>query len=447
MGKQEDFGEFIDRQNELAPLQGFGRSLGYSEAQATSVREAASAAVDRVLSKKGAEGLDPMALRELLMADLKPFLRSDSQDDLSMMDLPNLGLTEDSHIRARLKSHGIDLATKEGLAEALKVFEEAVEFFDHNIGTPRTRINERYRTLKTEEDIYRIFKVAAGSVPGIPRSYHIPQCCALLRIALGINHLNNDTLLPLIPVVAPQLREMITSHLKKEPGGRDYYLDFPGQGQVGIPVSRVVMGTKKRDRILMKLLQKPSNRLEEVKDLLRLRIVTKEPEDVLKLIYKMFFMNGSQFMPSMYIRIDESTQKLLKPDVLSAALRNADQAATLFDELATEVKDDGDEDTTVLVGDNQHSSIKYSAIHLTVDVVFEVEGQKVQISVELQVVDVRRKDMNERVAPHHEYAERQRKAVTDRVHGNNLSTLFAAEKARPRRERQARRKRSTGGED
>ncbi|HSA78294.1 MAG TPA: TIGR04552 family protein [Nitrospirota bacterium] len=441
--REETFEEYRDRHNIHADETAFLRSFGLTEPQedekkTKSIREEvadkialALDPVDQILKGTGHNDQKPTSkLREVLLANLAPFLKKD-KPEISMMDLSTLGLTDESKIRRFLDRHGIDLDKPDNLEYTLRVLREAVAFYDEEIAcinsrkvSPRTAaVHPHLRKFANAHDVYNVFKVAAGH--GI--RHLTPQACALLRIAMVIDFMEKDPHIAATQPVKDELKSKLLQNVRKVGNSSLYHSGNPQEKP--IPLVSAVVRFKERERIIMKLLHKPSNSTSEVLDHIGGRFVTESASDALRLIYQMFFDSNFATLPFMNIRIGKTKQSLIDPKLLMEALKDAKKAEKLFAELSEVTINHQEVQTESLTGtENPHSSENYQAIHITFDFPMMVNGNPMFIPIEIQVVDKTAHMENDVRASHPDYIEKQRKAATARALGNNLQTNYQTRK-------------------
>lgn len=416
------FEAYRDDQNQLAPTLGVGRSLGIADHhEVKTVSEQAAERIDRLLSQIDLPEEKAPGLRALLLADLVPLLRSD-KDGLSMLDLRTAGLSDDRRIRLFLRNHGADLDTPGDLNYATSIFTRAVQFYDENMVDEKTHpIVRDLHTYRQPDHIYTLFKVASGH--GAHRK-HIPQACALLRIAAVIDYMRRDPLISMIPRVKDTLNSVAHRHVRKV--GNDSFYHSGKEGDRPIPLVRHEPRIKTEDRIIMKLLHKATNRTAEVLDHIGYRWVTRSAADTIELIYKMFFDPDVSILPFVNIRIGETKQTMLNAKMIEEALTDPQKAQSLFASISVVTLDhqELEADAPPKNDPNVHSSKHYRAIQITVDIPIMVDGQRYMFPTEHQFLDVSCWLGNEIKAPHGGYVEKQKRSVTDRVLGNNLQSGY-----------------------
>ncbi len=430
--KDETFEAYRDRHNVQAEEAMFLRSLGLNvegeendETKSVSDQVAEKIEhifrfVDKAFEGHGIKDADiTLNLRELLLKDLSPFLKKD-KSSVSMMDISTLGLVDESKIRAFLQRHGVNLDRPAELQYALNVFREAVEFYDNEIARGKTpKIHKTLGKFSGAEDIYNLFQTSSGQ--GI--RHLIPQACAILRIGMVIDFIQKDPLISHLSHVQGELKNAVHRHVRQVGNTFMYHSGDPQEKP--IPLITAETRVKTRERIIMKLLHKPSNSTSEVLDHIGYRFVTESAIDTLRLIYQMFFDKNTAVLPALNIRVNKTKQSLVDPKILMAALKDAREAEELFAQLSEDTINHQDVDTESLTGtDNAHSSKNYRAIHLTIDFPVIINGLQQFFPIEIQFVDKTAHRDNDELAPHADYVEKQRQAASERVIGNNLHSNY-----------------------
>jgi uncharacterized protein (TIGR04562 family) len=402
----------------------------------------------------------------------------------SMLDEPTLGYTEDLEIKIFLENLGVDLDNKSDLLYAKKIFAEAFvrlqtllrkekvaahrkiipnlhpaavkkvqNWFLNRVGSSgktskkltteeqisylleqeraeKEFIEKELAKLIKKEDILKFFKVAAGCGPkqkGLAK-----QACALLRIGYAIDYIERDPQISLLEEALGVLLDKKEKHfVDKRARGERIWKYKLGQNRLHMPIERLEVRTKKRSRIITKLLHKPGNRSGKVLDHIGVRVTTKSAIDTLKLIYYMFFNVETQMFPYMSIRIDETKNLILDANRIEEIIDDDEQAQDLVDMLSKETIDH-DELSDVLASDevsddtNKFSSPIYKAIHIIVDLpINSPKFGRVSFPVEVQILDKKSHFVNEHQAPHAGYEQLQTDAVIDRVvHRNNIEAVL-----------------------
>ncbi|KKT20344.1 MAG: hypothetical protein UW03_C0006G0079 [Candidatus Peregrinibacteria bacterium GW2011_GWA2_43_8] len=77
---------------------------------------------------------------------------------------------------------------------------------------------------------------------------------------------------------------------------------------------------------------------------------------------------------------------------------------------------------------NGHSSRKYRAIHITVDIPIRTDHGIILFPIELQFLDIQSRITNEQEASHEGYVARQMDAVSKRLLSSNLLSEFTKER-------------------
>lgn len=435
-GPDVKFEDFVTEQNKDAPSTLLAHGLGLSPESFFDVRTQASIAVSDALVEVDFVGDEERrtTFRDLLLAKIAPLLRdTNGAPNQSMLDITTLGLTDDHGIKNFIRRHGVDLDQPEDLAYIHKVFEEATEFLDADIFHEKQKVNPELRKTKTAKGIYAIFKTAAGD----GRRILIPQACALLRIAAVINYIERDPVLSLLPDAEAALKDLVRKYIQKDAARRQNFFVTGIPGDFPIALANFELRLKTRNRIIAKLLHKPSNRADEVLDHIGFRITTHNPVDTLRLIYQMFFHPDHPVFPSTYIMIGQSKNLLFDArkmlEVLGDPAKSQDFVMSL-----TEATLDHAELITVgsvaVSGDNPHSAGTYHAIHIVFEIPITTRhGERRLFPIEIQILDSKTSRANEETAPHGDYVRRQMEAVFRRVTGNNLESAWENRFGKPRK--------------
>lgn len=378
-----------------------------------------------------------VTLRELLAARIEKILpRGQDVSSLSMLDVITLGLTKDYQIARFLRVHGVDLHKAKDLEYVLRVFNEAVDFYQSEVvetethGLPRELSNYRNRY-----DVYRVFAVASGDFSGTSLTkMAIKHACALLRIAAVIDYMERDPNIALIEAAEKQLAEIVDNHFREVRGDRGSTVDFISgrRGDMPFSLARLIRRPKTRSRNIAKLLRKPETRAEEVTDRMGMRIQTFSPQDSIALIYKLFFHPDTAIFPAMNIRIGRRKNLLIDEQAVIEAMRDPDKARKLVTHLSEDVVDEELTGDGVEDGQNEYSMKAFKGVvHIIFDLPLDLDGGvRRTFPIELQINDVKGRAKIDKEAPHHEYIARQRSDVRNRVLGNNLLTEYRRRRGR-----------------
>lgn len=421
------FENFVAESNADAPGFLLTHGLGISPGAMVYAdpRNAVASEIDAVLDGVSElEECDRVSLRDLLSARIGGYLKEPSESGVtSMLDVVTLGLTEDASIKKFLAKQGVDIDQTEDLIYALKIFREAVEFFEEEIGRGKTKVNPELRSFRKADDIYELFKTAAGC----GRRVLIPQACGILRIAAVIDFMERDLLISALPEAEARLQDIMRKHIRKNEA-RSFMFDSRVPGEEMLPLVNFELRLKIRRRIIAKLLHKPSNRTEEVLDHIGFRVTTYTPLDTLRLIYQLFFHPQRSILPPVNIFIDKSKNLLLDPRKILDIMGNPASANELVQSLSLPTIDHEElASTHGTEGDNLHSSKAYRAVHIVFNLpLITKEGRRIAFPIEIQILDRQTNERNLRDAPHEGYVERQMEAVRERVLGTNLETEFQA---------------------
>lgn len=448
MGKtlgQMEFEEFAEAKNKEAPFKLTARGLGViplTDEEKAERDNLVNEQTERILKEieevLGEETGKSSELRKILSPKIseiiEPLLRS-GKKKLSMIDEITIGLTEEREIKRFLRTHGIRLRdAKDKKADKAdpyidEVLQKAIEYYDKVIAKKGSKgVNASLRQTNSVNGICKIFRTAAGK-----GSRHlVPQACALLRIGIVIDFVNRNNLLQLLPYAEEELKRKCGKYFNAKNG--KVYFNTEGPGEIPMEVVRCEVRTKTFERVITKLLHKPKNKAEEVIDHVGMRVTTKSAVDALKYIYNAFYKPDTRIFPCISIHLDRIKQLLLDENKLLSVLNDEEEAKAIFEQLSVSTIDHSELETIKEVkgqsteNENEHSSPKYKAIHITFDLPLVVNGKQESFPIELQIVDIQSKIQNEAEAPHEKYAEDQTLAAIQRATDNNLLTEYEKEK-------------------
>lgn len=461
MPHRRTFEGFRDIYTSQAPFDQFATGLGANIDAGTVSDDAIKKEVDETIAELNPPQDRIINMRKILTARIKKLFEANEtkspKREASMLDIVTLGLDSDEKVKKFLKRHGIDVDKDEDREYLLRIMKEAIAYFDKHVAGKHKRqiINDKGELVEKTENIheagrnfagndlataYEIFKTASG----FGRKILVPQACALLRISACIDFMDSDPLISVLPEAEASIREFKSKHIKTiKNGQKTQVFQIEEESEKGdenrekgaemvtddklyrMAIYKFEARTKTRERIITKLLHKPSNKTKEVLDHIGIRITTFSAADTIRIIYQLFFADNAVF-PSMNINIGESRNRLLDKQQLQKLFSNPNAAKRFVNNVSTVTAEDldlidldaGQSD----VAKNQHSSSKYRAIHITFDMpIVDKNGKHVNFPVELQVLDMQSSLSNNVEAPHELYENSQRGDVADRIYfSNNL---------------------------
>lgn len=249
-----------------------------------------------------------------------------------------------------------------------------------------------------------LLRVASG------RGHRQVCACVILKVMHIIHHLQGRELLFSLPLSDAQVFQLVEAKI------------FRVMGEMlssGLPIVQFKGGRKTRDSLYTKLLSKSETIAAQIYDKLRFRIVTRGPDDVLPVLNYL----SRRLFPFNYVLPNESKNTLVNPRELVAkhpGLR------ALFDHPDSHIR----KDAVAQLVDNRFSAPSYRVIHFVVDLPVRLPrevldrapenvrslGPVVFVLTEFQIVDHATDSLNDTgAASHHEYKERQREAVRERL--------------------------------
>jgi uncharacterized protein (TIGR04562 family) len=401
---------------------------------------------------QGLKELIRLRIEEILLNRPKP-------SPQSMLDLKTLGLIDNESINNFLATQEIHLDNPADVIYILEMIIEAIEYLRDKIlieedlhelledllknckktldifkmhireleakGISEDSIFQHERIIqvikKTYSDplIYQIFKWAGGSIIEKDKKI-IQQSCGVLRIMAAINFIERHSLKPLMLKAHNSLKEKIYSKIK----------DYDPQGRtkgdlLGIQLREIGDRIKGRDRTIGKLLRSVKYGINIPADLCGIHFITETPQELLRLIYRLFFDPKMALFDGTSIRIDETKNLMFNPQALRALLEDYETAYKFFvkGENIENFEDILDNNHSPNNGDSgsPYSSKSYRAVHIISEVAVPGNGgiRKYEFPWEAQFMDKRSYQINE--GTHEKYAERQKIAEQKRVLGNTLA--------------------------
>lgn len=358
-----------------------------------------------------------LRIRGLLDTDVSPLIHKASNGDkmmFSVMDDFNLGLQNPRDIRSLFERNGINFNSEEGFKYVQGVFNSAVAFYREYIGKPA--LPPELSEFKDEEDIYRVFQIAAGRKP----AKYAPMACALLRLALCDNHIKMDSTLSILPQASSKLHGTLSKKIDEK--NKTYNA---GNGVI-IQLTGFEYREKTHFRMLAKLAQKPSNSTREIMDGWGARLRVKKIIDVLKLIYSMFFDKETAIAAINNIHVEETKQKFFDEKDLNRVLSDPESIRQLID-IFSGKNGHIDEDHLGIDmreaqpdADNKASSSNYFSVHITATLTVTSGGKVHLIPVEFQITTQAAHENNEEKAPHDKYEGIQMASILPRLLKNNV---------------------------
>ncbi|MBK8695727.1 MAG: TIGR04552 family protein [Deltaproteobacteria bacterium] len=257
--------------------------------------------------------------------------------------------------------------------------------------------------------------IASGSVESLlgvasGRGHRQVCACVILKVMHIIHHLQGRELLFSLPLSDAQVFQYVEAKI------------FRVMGEMlssGLPIVQFKGGRKNRDSLYTKLLSKSETIAAQIYDKLRFRIVTRGPEDVLPVLNYL----SRRLFPFNYVIPNESKNTLVNPRDL---IEKHPHLAALFDHPDSHIR----KDAVAQLVDNRFSAPSYRVIHFVVDLPVRLPrevldrapetvrslGPVVFVLTEFQIVDQVTDSHNDTgAASHHEYKERQREAVRERL--------------------------------
>lgn len=211
----------------------------------------------------------------------------------SFLDVPKLSVSSKADAKIFLNSYGYDIEDPSTREDLWRLYFQSLSFLREQLLEGNEKVPEEFLTRGAQTDILKLL-VDASHAAGLTHTKMSAQekqqkikgrwACALLRVMHIISHLDNDVRLENFNFARQQIFERFDKHVSYA-GGRRWKF---GTGSQAITLVRYIKKERKdRNSILIKLLSKPNNVVEEVFDRLGLRFVTENRFDCYRLIQRM----------------------------------------------------------------------------------------------------------------------------------------------------------------
>jgi uncharacterized protein (TIGR04562 family) len=214
-------------------------------------------------------------------------------EGLSCLDLPKLNVKTKAEAKNFCLAYGYDLDDLGVREEIWRLYFQSISFIRDQLLETGEKFPEEFLSRGPQTDILRLL-LDASSVGGVSSSKLSPLerqrlrkgkwACSILRVMHIISHLDNDVRLENFNFAREQIFERFDSHVTYT-GSRRWKF---GSGPNAVTLVRYIKKERKdRNSILIKLLSKPNNVVEEIFDRLGLRFVTENRFDCYRLVQAM----------------------------------------------------------------------------------------------------------------------------------------------------------------
>lgn len=278
----------------------------------------------------------------------------------SYIDIQKLYVSSKVEARQFLDAYGYDYEDPMAREEIWKLYFEAIAFIKNNLLNPGEDLPPDFLQRASHNDILKLL-VDATIEAQKPRG---KWCCAILRVMHIISHLDND------------IRLEHFGHAREQIFGRlDRYVSVigPRQWQFGQGVGSVKLVRylkkyrKERNSIIIKLLSKANNIVENIYDSLGVRFVTESRYESYRLLQELF---ASGALSPTNVQPGRSVNTLIPLDVFKDTIEEVRQKLNEGELSPTEVRrclDKLEDETLVSLKQiqNPFSSRWYRAIQFT----------------------------------------------------------------------------------
>jgi len=212
----------------------------------------------------------------------------------SFIDVPRLSLQSKAEARQFLLAYGYDLDDSSTREELWRIYFQSLSFLREQLLENGEKVPDEFLKRGPQTDILRLL-VDASQATGLVHTKLSQEernkkikgrwSCALLRVMHIISHLDNDVRLENFNFAREQIFTRFDKHINYV-GGRRWKF---GSGPNAVTLVRYIKKERKdRNSIIVKLLSKPNNVVEEIYDRLGLRFVTESRFDCYRLVQQMF---------------------------------------------------------------------------------------------------------------------------------------------------------------
>jgi uncharacterized protein (TIGR04562 family) len=159
----------------------------------------------------------------------------------------------------------------------------AIQFVEQTLLPSLTHEQQAYlrlpESLKQRLDIPQLMLQASQS--GEQRTPEAMWACAILKVLHTLVHIDNSPKLHYVRLAKDQILKAYRHVLTHDPARGGYFLHSSDKQRFVPLVNVEIKELKSRDSLLIKLLSKKSNMVEDIDDLIGLRFITHHPEDCL----------------------------------------------------------------------------------------------------------------------------------------------------------------------
>lgn len=230
----------------------------------------------------------------------------------SYLDIQKLYVTSKVEAKQFLEAYGYDYDDPMAREEVWKLYFEAIAFIKNHLLNPGEVLPAEFLQRGSQNDILKIL-VDSSTEAQKPRG---KWCCSILRVMHILSHLDND------------IRHEHFSHAREQIFGRiDRFIQEVGprkwtfgSGPQAVKLVRYIKKNRKeRNSIIIKLLSKANNIVENIYDSLGVRFVTETRFDCYRLLQELF---ASGAICSTNVQPGRSVNTMIPMDVLKDTIED-----------------------------------------------------------------------------------------------------------------------------
>jgi uncharacterized protein (TIGR04562 family) len=266
-----------------------------------------------------------------------------------------------------LNGYGFDPEDPIQSAEIFGNFQEALQFIKRYFLKEGNEDGLNYvipSSLYTVSNISELLLMSTRFDPKLHTTEDAIWAGMVLKVMHTILHTDKDLRYQYFSQIQQQIFDRFYKFVKRE--GENLYLESDTDPKKVELLDFQTKAKKHRDSIIIKLLHKKNNVAEELFDRVGVRFITKDKFDslrVLKFLYKNYIVIANNIKPSRSHNslVDLKTFKHEYMNVVKNSIKNKWKE----DKFLEEVKKAANDSPIINVGENQHSSMNYQAMHFT----------------------------------------------------------------------------------
>lgn len=206
---------------------------------------------------------------------------------VSAIDLHSLPLRNETEIERFIAAYGYDCTSPADRDELEALYTEAVQFIENRLLAPGEEAALKDMVLsvpplfRDTPSVRRLLRIASSLEPtDIPLGRQ--WACAILKVMHGLIHITHAPHLHHAPLAQKAILQQFRQVLSHHSSTGQVVLGHPSQPSRQLPLYGVELKQmKSRESLLIKMLSKKANMVDEIDDIVGIRIITETVPDVL----------------------------------------------------------------------------------------------------------------------------------------------------------------------